>query len=87
MARAVLTNQAFVSYNKPMKTKRTGRPPKKKAERKDVDLRIPVTADQKALVNKAAALERIDMAAWARPLLLQAARDAIDRHERPGGQF
>jgi len=50
-----------------------GRPPKNKAERKNVDLRIPVTADQKELVAEAARREGADMAAWARPILLRAA--------------
>ena len=57
-----------------MSTKRMGRPPKNKAERKDVDLRIPVTADQKELILEAARAEGLDMAGWARPILLQAAR-------------
>jgi uncharacterized protein (DUF1778 family) len=70
----------------PMKTKRTGRPPKKKAERKNVDLRIPVTADQKELVSKAVELQRVDMATWARPLLLRAAQDVVDWHTRHGGE-
>lgn len=49
------------------------RPPKDSSERKDVDLRIPVTAEQKELIVRAAQLEGADMAAWARPILLQAA--------------
>lgn len=57
-----------------MKTKRIGRPPKAKGTRKDVDLRIPVTADQKELVAEAAKREGMDMAAWARPILLAAAQ-------------
>ena len=60
-----------------MKTKRMGRPPKNKAERKDVDLRIPVTAEQKELVSEAVRLLGGDMATWARPILLQAAEDVV----------
>ncbi|MDE2098101.1 MAG: hypothetical protein KGL39_12680 [Patescibacteria group bacterium] len=63
-----------------MKTKPRGRPPKRDAERKDVDLRIPVTAEQKALIAEAVRLESVDMASWARPVLLQAAQDVLDRH-------
>jgi len=61
-----------------MNTKRMGRPPKKRTERKDVDLRIPVTADQKELVARAAELQGSDMAAWARPILLSAAKRLLD---------
>jgi hypothetical protein len=61
-----------------MAKKRPGRPPKKQAERKDVDLRIPVTADQKALIMRAARSEGTDMAAWVRPILLLAAELAVD---------
>jgi hypothetical protein len=56
-----------------MKTKRMGRPPKSKAERKDTDLRIPVTAEQKEAILRASKRAGQDMAAWARPILLQAA--------------
>lgn len=60
-----------------MKTKRMGRPPKKQADRKDVDLRIPVTAAQKARVMEAVALEGLDMAEWARAVLLKAAENRL----------
>jgi uncharacterized protein (DUF1778 family) len=62
-----------------MKTKQRGRPPKDAGERKDVDLRIPVTTDQKELIGKAAKMSGEDMAAWARPILLRAASEAIRR--------
>jgi uncharacterized protein (DUF1778 family) len=51
------------------------RPFKEPGERKDVDLRIPVTAEQKELVAQAAKKAGADMAAWVRPLILaEAAR-------------
>ena len=50
------------------------RPFKDAEDRKDADLRIPVTAAQKALIVKAAKAAGIDMAAWARPVLEGAAR-------------
>jgi len=50
------------------------RPTKRKSDRKDADLRIPVTARQKDLIMRAARLEGVDMAAWARPLLLREAQ-------------
>jgi len=77
------------AYNKSMAKKRLGRPPKKQAERKDLDLRIPVTADQKALIMRAARAEGADMAAWVRPILLLAAELAVeeDSANRRGAMF
>jgi len=39
----------------------------------DVDLRIPLTAEQKRLIAKAAMAEQSDIASWVRPILLKAA--------------
>lgn len=64
-----------------MKTKR-GRPPKDAGERKNVDLRIPVTSEQKERIMQAVSLEGTDMAAWARPILLKAAEDRLRRASR-----
>src|SRR5258707_950976 len=72
-----LTISEIFSYNKSMSKKRTGRPPKNKAERKDVDLRIPVTAEQKELVVQAARIEGADMAAWVRPIVILAAEKLV----------
>ena len=36
--------------------------------------RIPLTAEQKAQVQKAAAVAGEDMATWARPIILEAAK-------------
>ena len=58
------------------------RPPKDKKDRKDVDLRIPVTADQKQLIVEAASLDQLDMAEWARALLLRAAKHRHEKEER-----
>ncbi len=49
------------------------RPPKKPELRMDKDLRIPVTADQRTTINRAAEIAGKDMAAWAREVLLKAA--------------
>jgi hypothetical protein len=65
-----------------MKKKQMGRPPKKEADRKDVDLRIPVTAAQKARVMEAVALDGLDMAEWARAVLLKAAENRLAKQER-----
>jgi hypothetical protein len=66
-----------------MASKRMGRPPKSKAERKSVDLRIPVTPEQKELVGSAARAEGMDMAEWARPILFHAARKALAAQPDP----
>jgi len=55
------------------------RPFKKAADRKNVDLRIPVTFDQKDLVMAAARLEGLEMATWARPILLKAAQKRVKK--------
>jgi uncharacterized protein (DUF1778 family) len=55
------------------------RPPKKKSERKTVILRVPVTEDQKKLIMDAVNLEKTDMATWARPVLLEAARRRVEK--------
>lgn len=55
------------------------RPRKNKSERKDSELRVPLTETQKEMIAEVARLEGVDMAAWARPILLQAARARLDR--------
>lgn len=60
------------------------RPPKAESDRKNLDLRIPVTADQKELIAKAARLQGEDMAAWARPILLEAARAIVEGSDGSG---
>ena len=64
--------------------KSRGRPAKPDDDRKDVDLRIPVTADQKELVAEAARHVGEDMAAWARPILLRAAQQVLK--DKPTGR-
>jgi hypothetical protein len=50
------------------------RPRKYGDARMDIHLRIPVTDEQKAMIDQATADEPEGMAAWARALLLGAAR-------------
>jgi uncharacterized protein (DUF1778 family) len=57
------------------------RPPKRAEDRKNVDLRIPVTQAQKDLIMQAAGLDQLDMAEWARSLLLKAATQRLKREE------
>jgi hypothetical protein len=53
------------------------RPPKDPHLRMDTDIRIPVTADQKREISEAVQDEPDGLAAWARGILLQAARDKV----------
>ena len=63
---------------------RTGRPPKDKRQLKSIPLRIMLTVEQRELIEQAASAEGLDMTAWARPILLQAAKEkAITKEEKP----
>ena len=53
------------------------RPRKNGLLRMDTDLRIPVTSEQKALIVQATDDEPEGMAAWARAILLEAARNRL----------
>lgn len=55
------------------------RPRKNAGERKGEALRIPVTADQKDLIVRAAQEDGLDMATWARPILIRAAQKRVKR--------
>ena len=50
----------------------------------DTDLRIPVTSEQKALIQQATADEAEGMAAWARAVLLDAARRKLAKSKTLG---
>ena len=58
----------------------SGRPPKDKFLLMNIPLRIMLTADQKELIEAAAKAEGLDMTAWARPILLQAAKSAGEKN-------
>jgi hypothetical protein len=53
------------------------RPPKKPEDRKAYHLRVPLAAQQRALIEEAARLAAADKAAWARTVLLEAARRQV----------
>ena len=53
-----------------------GRPRKSGRLLMDTDLRIPLTSEQKTLIQKATANVPEGMAAWARTVLLEAAKKA-----------
>jgi hypothetical protein len=59
-----------------------GRPRKYIDQALSTDLRIPVTPEQKALIQEAVGLDGIDMAAWARTILLDSAKRRIARTKR-----
>jgi hypothetical protein len=50
-------------------------------ERKDYHLRIPLSAPQRALIEKAVLLEGMEKAGWARAILLTAARRRIAKSQ------
>jgi hypothetical protein len=58
------------------------RPRKDPALRMDRDLRIPVTAEQKALVFAAATSDGMDLAAWVRPVILRLAQEKLAESEK-----
>jgi uncharacterized protein (DUF1778 family) len=58
------------------------RPPKDPSERKSVDLRIPLTEEQKKLVAEAASADQEDVAAWVRPILLRAAENRLSKQNK-----
>jgi uncharacterized protein (DUF1778 family) len=58
------------------------RPKKDPSLRMDVDLRIPVTPEQKTLIAEAAAADQSDMAAWVRPILLGAAQRKLAKQPK-----
>ena len=60
-----------------------GRPPKTEVDRKSMDLRIPVTESQKALILEAARAAGQDMAGWARTLLIEAAERVNEEVGKP----
>lgn len=52
----------------------------------DTDLRIPLTSDQKALIDEATADEPEGKAAWARAILLDVARKKLAKIKQTSGQ-
>jgi hypothetical protein len=60
------------------------RPPKDPSERKTVDIRIPMTEEQKKTVLEAAANDQADVATWARPILLGIAQDKLNERSKRG---
>lgn len=54
------------------------RPKKDATLLKNIPLRIMLTADQRELIERAAITDGMDMTAWARPILIQAARERVE---------
>ena len=67
-----LTFLENIGYNTLM-----GRPRKAGKLLMDTDLRVPMTSEQKQLISEATADEPEGKAAWARAILLRAARDRL----------
>jgi hypothetical protein len=63
---------------------RMPRPPKDGRLRMDTDLRIPVTSEQKVMILEAISDLPEGMAAWARSVLLEAARKRLAAREAAG---
>jgi len=59
------------------------RPKKDPAQRKNYHLRVPITDAQHELIEEAAKLGGQDKAAWARSVLLEAAKRKIARNRSP----
>jgi hypothetical protein len=74
-----LTFTEKIVYNGSM-----ARPLKDGRLRMDRDIRIPVTSEQKALINDATADEPEGMAAWVRAVVLEAAKRKLAK-SRNGG--
>jgi uncharacterized protein (DUF1778 family) len=62
------------------------RPPKDKRLLMKVSVRIPLTEDQKRLIEEAASLDQSDMTAWIRPILIQAASERIAKNKNETGR-
>ena len=58
------------------------RPPKDPSDRKTVDVRIPLTEEQKETITEAAAAEQLDVAAWLRPIVLHAAEERLQKRKK-----
>lgn len=67
-----MTNLENLDYNTAMP-----RPRKAGRLRMDTDLRIPLTTEQKKLIDQATANEPEGKAAWARAILLRAAKERL----------
>ena len=57
-----------------MKTPQRGRPPKEPEDRRVESMKLPLTADEKALIQSAAASDEAKPVTWARDVLLRAAK-------------
>ncbi len=62
-----------------------GRPRKYGDAGLTADLRIPVTPEQKQLIADAVQLLGMDLAAWARPILIRAAEAELTRARKARG--
>jgi predicted DNA binding CopG/RHH family protein len=59
------------------------RPKKEPAETRGRDLTIPVTEDERQCIKQGASAAGMDMATWARPILLRAAKIEMAKSNGP----
>jgi uncharacterized protein (DUF1778 family) len=64
-----------------------GRPRKNPEDRKDYHLRVPLASAQRRLIEAASAAEDEDLAAWARGVLLDAAKRVVKKHAGKKGDL
>ena len=76
--RKTLDAENFLGHNNVM-----ARPRKDERLLMKVSIRLPLTEDQKKLIEEAASLDQSDLTAWARPILLAAARHRITKVQEP----
>ena len=67
--------------NSPM---RTGRPPKAPEDRRDADVKIPLTEAEKAMIWEAANIDDVKPVTWTRKIVLEAAKRRIGKTGRSG---
>lgn len=64
---------------------RTGRPPKPPEERRNDDVKIPLTEAEKSLIWKAADIDDTKPITWSRKIVLDAAKRRVAKHSGRSG--
>lgn len=60
------------------------RPKKDPALKMSTDIRVPVTMDQKRLIQEAVAADKMELAQWVRGIILAAAQERIGKKSVKG---
>jgi len=61
---------------------RTGRPPKQPEDRREADVKIPLTDAEKALIWRAADIDGTKPITWSRKMILDAAKRRVGKHNK-----